>query len=258
MKQILSTLFIFFFQFLNAQSDRQDIVRVIQNYQNGDTNKNYKILAESFHSNAMMKYVSSKYGYKEYNALKIFESYIGKAPEENRKNKIVSISITGKAASVIVEAQYPKKVVVDYISLLKIDDTWKIVSKVFSKKGEEQLDDVLIKKTLQNYINGSSYNSPQLLKSAFTADATLYLTGKKGFNRYTPEEYSNFFKNKEKGAFNGRKGEIIQVERTKDIATAKVKISNPQYGWVYVDLFLLKKIENNWKIISKTATKTEG
>ncbi len=258
MKQILLIVFIFFFQFINAQSNRQEIIRVIQNYQNGDTNKNYKILAESFHSNAMMKYVSSKYGYKECNALKVFEGDIGKASEKNRKNKIVSISITGKAASVIVEAQYPKKVVVDYISLLKIDGTWKIVSKVFSKRDEEQLDDLLIKKTLQSYISGSSYNNPQLLKSAFTTDATLYLTGKKGFNRYTPEEYSNFFKNKEKGEFNGRNGDIIKIERTKDIATAKVEISNPEYGWVYVDLFLLKKIENDWKIISKTATKTEG
>lgn len=114
------------------------------------------------------------------------------------------------------------------------------------------------KETLQNYIDGSSYNKLNLLKSAFAQDATLYLTGKDGtFKRYTPAEYANFFKNKKAGEFNGRVGKILQVDVEKDIATAKVEISNPKFGWTYIDLFLLKETENEWKIISKTATKVK-
>lgn len=113
----------------------------------------------------------------------------------------------------------------------------------------------LIKNTLQNYITGSSYNKLDLIKSAFTSNATLYLTGRSGFKRYTPDEYANFFKNGEVGKFNGRQGKILDVEIFKDIATAKVEIAGPQRKWVYLDLFLLKKIEGSWKIISKTATK---
>lgn len=115
-----------------------------------------------------------------------------------------------------------------------------------------------VKKTLQNYIDGSSYNKLELLKSAFTGDATLYLTGREGFKRYTPEEYANFFKGKKAGEFNGRDGKILSIEIIKDIATAKVEIAGPKRKWVYIDLFLLKKMNDQWKIISKTATRVDN
>ena len=114
-----------------------------------------------------------------------------------------------------------------------------------------------IEKTLQKYMEGSSYNKLDMLESAFTKDATLYLTGKDGFKRYTPKEYSGFFKNKKYGEFNGRIAKVLAIEVVKDIATAKVEIAGPDRKWVYIDLFLLKKIENDWKIISKTATRID-
>jgi len=112
-----------------------------------------------------------------------------------------------------------------------------------------------VEKTLQNYMEGSSYNKAELLLSAFTENATLYLTGKEGFKLYTPKEYVAFFKNAEKGKFNGRDAKVLAIEVVKDIATAKVEIAGPERKWVYIDLFLLKKFENSWKIISKTATR---
>ncbi len=255
MKRILFVVIILFFQIHNAQSDRVKIKEVLTNYQNGDTNKKYKVLEKAFHSKAMMKYVSSKHGYKECNALEVFKGEIGRVPEKNRENIITSIDITGKAASAKLQAVYPKTTVVDYVSLLKIEGKWKIVSKVFSKKEKEQPDEVLVKKTLKNYINGSSYNKLDTITSAFASNATLYLSGKDGFKRYTPQEYAGFFKRGEKGKFNGRRGKILSIEITKDIATAKVEIANPEQKWVYIDLFLLKKKENGWRIISKTATR---
>ncbi|MFK8061442.1 MAG: nuclear transport factor 2 family protein [Polaribacter sp.] len=112
-----------------------------------------------------------------------------------------------------------------------------------------------VEKTLQDYITGSSYNKLKQLENAFTADATLYLTGKDGFKIYTPKEYVGFFKNKKKGEFNGRVGKILSIEIFKDIATAKAEIAGPNRDWVYIDLFLLKETVKGWKIISKTATK---
>ena len=121
-----------------------------------------------------------------------------------------------------------------------------------------QSEHSLITKTLQNYIDGSSYNKLDLIESAFTKNATLYLTDRKGdFKRYTPKEYTAFFKNKEYGEFNGRHGKVLAIEVVKDIATAKVEISNPVGKWIYIDLFLLKKNENECKIISKTATRVD-
>ena len=62
-------------------------------------------------------------------------------------------------------------------------------------------------------------------------------------------------KNKEKGKFNGRTGKIITIDQENNIALAKVEISIPAYNSRYIDLFILKKIEGIWKIISKAATK---
>ncbi len=112
-----------------------------------------------------------------------------------------------------------------------------------------------VEKTIQNYINGSSYNKLALLESAFANNATLYLTGKDGFKIYSPKEYVGFFKGKETGVFNGRVGEIISVDVYEDIATAKATITIAKSKSKYIDLFLLKKTETGWKIISKTATK---
>ncbi len=114
----------------------------------------------------------------------------------------------------------------------------------------------LVEKTLQNYIEGSSYNKLDLLESAFAENATLYLTSKGKFKVFTPKEYVAFFKNNEPGKFNGRYGKVLSIEVVKDIAMAKVEILMPARKWVYMDLFLLKKLDGGWKIISKTATRT--
>lgn len=122
---------------------------------------------------------------------------------------------------------------------------------------QAQSESSLIEKTLKNYMNGSSYNKPKMLLSAFTENATLYLTGREGFKLYSPKEYVGFFKNAKIGEFNGRVAKILATEVVKDIATAKVEIAGPDRKWVYIDLFLLKKFENGWKIISKTATRVD-
>ncbi len=132
-----------------------------------------------------------------------------------------------------------------------------IITFLFSSYLGFSQNEELVKQTLQKYTEGSSYNKLEMLESAFTENATLYLTGKDGFKRYTPKEYAAFFKNKKYGKFNGRSSKILAIEVVKDIATAKVEIVGPERKWVYIDLFLLKKLESGWKIISKTATRVD-
>lgn len=121
-----------------------------------------------------------------------------------------------------------------------------------------QTERYLVEKTLYDYIEGSSYNKTDILKRAFTKDATLYLNTKNGFSVLTPKNYISFFKDRVYGQFNGRIGTILSVEIENDIATAKVEILIPKMKWHFIDLFLLKKINNQWKIISKTATKYDN
>ncbi len=65
------------------------------------------------------------------------EEYIGRssgkpaADEAQRKRVINWIDVTGDAAVVKLTLIYPEVTFTDYMSLLKIDGTWKIVNKTF-------------------------------------------------------------------------------------------------------------------------------
>ncbi len=58
-----------------------------------------------------------------------FKSSAGKEEEGNLS--IASVDVTGSAASVKVEEDYPKSHYTDYVSLLKLNGEWKIVNKIF-------------------------------------------------------------------------------------------------------------------------------
>lgn len=119
----------------------------------------------------------------------------------------------------------------------------------FSQNNESQ-----IKIALMNYINGTSYNETKLIDQAFYPEANLYLTKDDNEPWIVPiSEYTSWFKKAKKGQFNGRIGNILYIEDFNTIALAKAEILNPDKNITYIDMFLLKKIQNEWKIISKTA-----
>jgi len=111
-----------------------------------------------------------------------------------------------------------------------------------------------IAKTLNNYIQGTSFNYPDKITAAFYSDANLLLEKKDEVVwRVSAQEYVSWFKKSNTGKFSGRIGEIVSIDVSGLIATAKVEILIPNSQQRFVDLFLLKKIDNDWKIISKTA-----
>lgn len=116
-----------------------------------------------------------------------------------------------------------------------------------------QTEEEAIRESLQSYIDGSSYNDPEKIIAPFYEDSRMFLYHKdKPIYVVSAAEYANFFKKREKGKFNGRVGKILSVERSNDIAMAKVEIAIEPAR--YIDLFILKKLEGHWKIISKAAT----
>lgn len=122
----------------------------------------------------------------------------------------------------------------------------------FAKHSES--DKQQIEYALTSYIIGTSYNDQTQIKAAFADNAELLLD-KKGhdFVSVPASEYATWFKEINKGKFNGRIGEIRAIDIDGEIATAKVEILIPTKVKRFVDLFLLKKLESGWKIISKTA-----
>ncbi|MBA3892300.1 MAG: nuclear transport factor 2 family protein [Gemmatimonadales bacterium] len=49
------------------------------------------------------------------------------------RRRVTSVDVTGDAAMAIVELERPDAVVTDYMSLLKVDGRWLIVTKIFAR-----------------------------------------------------------------------------------------------------------------------------
>lgn len=118
-----------------------------------------------------------------------------------------------------------------------------------------QSEQSLIEKCIQNYITGTSYNKPDDISKAFYSEANLFLSHKEKPLWIVPiSEYVSWFQKGGKGEFNGRTGKIISIEFFNDIAIAKAEILITEKKQEFMDMFLLKKIQGEWKIISKTAS----
>ncbi|SFY16844.1 Putative intracellular protease/amidase [Janthinobacterium lividum] len=115
-------------------------------------------------------------------------------------------------------------------------------------------DEHAIQETVRLYLHGTSFNVQGEINQAFHASARLYLDGKDDAEwELSGPEYAKLFSDEKKGQFNGRHGRLINVEVNGKVATAKAEIHIPRQGVRYVDVFLLKKIAGNWKIVSKSA-----
>jgi putative intracellular protease/amidase len=118
-----------------------------------------------------------------------------------------------------------------------------------------QTDELEIRQTLTNYIQGTSYNRPKQIEKAFHPETTLLLEKKNIPLWLVPvKQYISWFENGKVGEFTGRIGEIISIDVAGNVATAKAEIIFPAKKLRYTDLFLLKKFGDSWQIISKTAS----
>lgn len=111
-----------------------------------------------------------------------------------------------------------------------------------------------IRQSIQHYLQGTSYHDQARIRQAFHPDADLLLAKPdQPFWKVPLVEYVSWFAPAKAGQFNGRIGEILSIEIDGDIASAKAEILLPEQGQRYVDLFLLKRINERWQIISKAA-----
>lgn len=117
-----------------------------------------------------------------------------------------------------------------------------------------QSEETLIRATIDNYIVGTAYNYPGRIKAAFMPEANMFLDyPDQPLYVLKAEEYASRVAKHEAGKFNGRVTNILSIERFAGIATAKLEVLFPSSDKRYIDYLLLKKLEDGWKIISKTA-----
>ncbi|MBO6792448.1 MAG: nuclear transport factor 2 family protein [Balneolaceae bacterium] len=115
----------------NANSDYQAIETAVSYYLDGGTNNDFETLKKAFHPDARM--ISMGNDMMNVNALEFFGSRMKPGPPTDRKTRVVDINMSGNAASARLEIEYDDFMFVDYMSLLKMDGEWKIVSKVYTR-----------------------------------------------------------------------------------------------------------------------------
>jgi protease I len=118
---------------LAQDSDYQLVEQTVSYYLDGGTANDFELLSRAFHPTATMRWMGRN-GYVDVNALDYFRDVMQPGPPQNRQTRVISIDVSGNAGSAILEIDYPTFTFVDYMTLLKIDSEWKIVSKAFYQR----------------------------------------------------------------------------------------------------------------------------
>ena len=113
----------------HSESDLNGVRGTIDNYFIGTTNGDLDALKEAFHQDCRI-YSIPESGELTYLDQPSFHSVVlANYKKDKRKNQILFLDITGNTAFAKTRADYSQFAFLDYLTLLKIDGKWKIVSK---------------------------------------------------------------------------------------------------------------------------------
>jgi hypothetical protein len=131
MKKILllsMSLLLIFSSF--AQSEDAAVRACLEHYMSGEGTR----VEKAFHSSASMKYIDAQTGeFKDVAIADFIARVKANTTPAKRQIEIVSMNIEGNAAQAKIKIETDKVILYDYMNLLKINNEWKIVSKIFSR-----------------------------------------------------------------------------------------------------------------------------
>ena len=133
MKKSIIALFLILTCFTYSYSQDEVLVKdCLNNYLEGLTKGDTARLNKAFHNLAMLRTINATSGKMVDFPVKKF---ISGTPQGGMqaKTKILSYSIIGQSAVATVELGFADFKYVDYLSLLKVGNDWKIVCRVFSR-----------------------------------------------------------------------------------------------------------------------------
>ena len=114
-------------------SEEEEAVRAaIDHYFQGHATGDGSHFEQVFHPEAKLFWMrDSQFNQRTSTAYIAGASGVPPEDEAERKRRITDIDITGDAAVVRVELDYPGALITDYMSMLKVDGRWQIVNKIF-------------------------------------------------------------------------------------------------------------------------------
>ena len=137
MKYFIVHLIISSCSFVTAQSnDFKSIATTLNYYLDGGTNNDYSTLIKAFHKDAEVKFINDNNEIESKKAKEFFGG-MKPGPKSNRKTRIANINVTGHAANAHIVIEFPDFEFNDYMTLLKVNGEWKIVTKIFFGEKKE-------------------------------------------------------------------------------------------------------------------------
>ena len=127
---------------------RSTIERYFQAHALGDGN----VIRQIFTPDAKVRFVENGQE-KQWTIEEYATRFQGPAADEYRRvRRVDQLVVSGSAASAVLTLDYPQVIFTDHMSLLKIGEEWKIVSKLFSANrrdaGQEAMQETLSKRSL--------------------------------------------------------------------------------------------------------------
>jgi len=123
-------------------ADEAAIRQTVQYYFDGGKNRDSLTLRKAFHPEARMlfaregKLVVVPIG--EY-ITRVGSESLKPGEVDSTERKVVSVDVVGDAAVAKLELKRPNAVLIDYMSLLKVDGRWLIVNKIFTRDIREHV-----------------------------------------------------------------------------------------------------------------------
>ena len=122
-------------------TDLDDIRRAVQNYFDGLYHGDVEEMRKAFHSCCHL-YSESGGGIQDESAPDWFQRIQNRPSPASqgaeRRDRIVFVDVNGPACALVkVQVQAPSGRYTDYLSMLKLRDGWRIVTKVFAPQGDD-------------------------------------------------------------------------------------------------------------------------
>jgi hypothetical protein len=118
-------------------ADEAAIRQTVQYYFDGGKNRDSVALRKAFHPEARMlfakdgKLVVVPIG--EYIA-RSAENKLKPGEVDSTKRRVVEVDVVGDAAVAKLELERPNALITDYMSLIKVENRWQIVNKIFTRE----------------------------------------------------------------------------------------------------------------------------
>lgn len=131
MKCIIIGILVSMSSLLYAQADDyKAVAQTVNYYLEGGTNNDLETLLKAFHPDAEVKFINDK-NELQTKTVKEFFGGMKPGPKSNRKTRVANINISGNAATAHLVIEMPDLEFNDYMTLLKFNGEWKIITKIY-------------------------------------------------------------------------------------------------------------------------------